>query len=296
MTDASTTLSASHGASEIKPVRNGLSGIVLCLLSMLSVQWGAALSGPVMHELGTSGTTWLRLSFAALFLMLLARPRLHRYSLRHWLSAAALGCAMAMMTLCFFASIQHIPLSLAVAIDFLGPLSVAALYGRGVWRILCPALAAAGILCLSWTGDAWAGNTTGVLLATGAAFGWGGYIILMKRVGQSFSGLEGLALSLMFAALAAVPLGAVEALGNLSPQLGIRVALLAIMVPLLPYALEYFALQRIKTFSFGILMSLEPVVGAAIGLFVLGQSLIPFQLLGVALVVGASILGNMRRP
>jgi len=107
MTEAATTSLAKDSASKLKPLRGGFPGIALCALSMVSVQWGAALSGPVMLELGTFGTTWLRLSFAALFLMLLARPRLRHYSLYHWLSAAALGCAMAIMTLCFFASIQQ---------------------------------------------------------------------------------------------------------------------------------------------------------------------------------------------
>lgn len=270
-------------------------GVVFCLLSMVCVQWGAALSEPLMQEIGSFGTTWLRLSCAALFLLLVVRPPVGTYKVRHWFSAAALGSAMALMTLCFFASIEYLPLSLAVAIDFLGPLTVAAVYGRRIWRILCPAIAAAGVLCLAWNGEAWTANTTGVLLAFGAAFGWGSYIILMKRVGQGFTGFEGLALSLLFAAVAATPLGVSESLGRLSTEHVVEVAKLAIMVPLLPYALEYVALRRMKTFAFGILMSLEPAVGAGVGLLVLGQVLTPVQIFGVALVVCASILGHRRR-
>jgi len=274
------------------PIGTGLVGMTLCILSMISVQAGAALSGPVMQELGSFGTTWLRLLFAAFLLMSAARPCIRKYTARHWLSAGALGCAMAMMTLCFFASIQYIPLSLAVAIDFLGPLTVAVLYGRGAWRILCPFIAAAGVLCLSWDGQSWATNTIGALLALGAAVGWACYILLMKRVGQRFSGWEGLALSLFFAAIVATPIGATEAFQNVTLTLLIQTALLAILVPLMPYALEYLALRRMQTSSFGILMSLEPAIGAAIGLFVLEQGLAHLQMLGVIMVVGASALGS----
>ncbi|MBW6425564.1 EamA family transporter [Rhizobium sp. XQZ8] len=274
------------------PLKASLVGMALCILSMISIQVGAALSGPVMEKLGSFGATWLRLLFATLFLVPFVRPRIRDYDVRHWQSAGALGCAMAIMTLCFFASIQYISLSLAVAIDFLGPLTVAALYGRGVWRILCPLIAAAGVLCLSWDGRSWTGNTAGAFLALGAAVGWAGYIILMKRVGRRFAGLEGLALSLLFATLVATPLGVIEALQHVTPMLALQVALLAILVPLMPYSLEYLALKRMQTFSFGLLMSLEPAVGAAIGLLVLGQGLAQVQMLGIAMVVGASAIGS----
>lgn len=267
--------------------------IVFCLLSMSSVQFGAALSKPVMQELGSFGTTWLRLCFAALALTLFVRPPFLSYGKRQWFGAAALGTAMAMMTLCFFAAIERIPLGLAVAIDFLGPLTVATIFGGGRWRLLCPAIAAAGVLCLSWDGSAWVGDMPGVLFALGAAAGWGSYIVLMKQAGQQFTGLEGLSVSLLFAALVATPFGLHQAALGLSPELAVMTGLLALLVPLLPYALEFVALRWMKASAFGILMSLEPAIGAGAGFIVLGQALTPSQMLGVALVIAASAAGTM---
>ncbi|WP_431324025.1 EamA family transporter [Rhizobium sp. YTU87027] len=195
---------------------------------------------------------------------------------------------MAMMTLCFFAAIERIPLGLAVAIDFFGPLTVATLFGGRGWRLVCPLIAAAGILCLSWDGRALVGDLIGVLFAFGAAVGWGSYIVLMKRVGQQFKGLEGLSVSLIFAALAAAPFGIHQWQSGFSYEAVLAAGLLAVLVPLLPYALEFTALRWMKASAFAILMSLEPAIGAIAGFIVLGQALTGIQMLGVALAVAAS--------
>jgi len=262
--------------------------VVFCVLSMCSVQFGAALSKPTMQIMGSFGTTWLRLSWAAFVLFLFVRPPFLRYSRSQWLAALALGAAMAMMTLCFFAAIERIPLGLAVAIDFLGPLTVATLFGGRGWRLVCPLIAAAGVFSLSWDGSALAGDLIGVLFAFGAAVGWGSYIVLMKNVGQQFKGLEGLSVSLVFAALFASPFGTYQWQSGFSYEAVLATGLLAILVPLLPYALEFIALRWMKASLFGILMSLEPAIGAMAGFIVLGQALTGIQMLGVALAVAAS--------
>jgi inner membrane transporter RhtA len=149
-------------------------------------------------------------------------------------------------------------------------------------------IAAAGVLCLSWDGSALAGDLIGVLFAFGAAVGWGSYILLMKNVGQQFKGLEGLSVSLVFAALAATPFGIHQWRSGFSYETILATGWLAVLVPLLPYALEFIALRWMKASAFGILMSLEPAIGAAAGFVVLGQALTGIQMLGVALAVAAS--------
>ncbi|HEV7321454.1 MAG TPA: EamA family transporter [Ensifer sp.] len=267
--------------------------IVFCLLSMTSVQFGAAFSKPAIQELGAFGATWLRLSWAAAFLLVLVRPPFLSYTRSQWVSGIALGATMAMMTLCFFAAIERIPLGLAVAIEFLGPLTVAAILGGRGWRLLFPALAAAGVLCLSWDGAAWVADPRGLLFAFGAAIGWGGYIVLMKHAGQRFKGLEGLAVSLLFAAVFATPFGFHQAQSGFSAHMLLVTAGLAILVPLLPYALEFLALRRLQPSAFGLLMSLEPAIGAGAGFVILGQALALNQIFGVALVMIASAAGTM---
>ncbi|WDZ79627.1 EamA family transporter (plasmid) [Ensifer adhaerens] len=267
--------------------------VVLCLLSMSSVQFGAALSKPAMESVGAFGATWLRLCWAAAFLLLLVRPAFLSYTRVQWLSALSLGATMAVMTLCFFAAIARIPLGLAVAIEFLGPLTVAAIFGGRGWRLLCPVIAGAGVLCLSWDGAAWVADTPGLFLAFGAAIGWGGYIMLMKQAGQRFRGLEGLAVSLLFAALFATPFGLHQAQSGFSFDMLMMTAGLAILVPLLPYALEFMALRCMQPSAFGILMSLEPAIGAGAGFVILGQALVPNQVFGVVLVMIASVTGTL---
>ncbi|RKE36800.1 inner membrane transporter RhtA [Paraburkholderia sp. BL23I1N1] len=273
----------------IKPASAAAGAALLCVLSMSSVQFGAALSAPTMATYGSLSTTWLRLCWAAVVLALLVRPRFFTYSRSHWFAAGALGAAMAGMTLCFFAALQRIPLGLAVAIDFLGPLAVATFAVRRARALLWPALAIAGVLLLSHDRAGWIGESLGVLLALGAALGWGSYIVLMKKTGALFAGLEGLSVSLIAAALVATPFGLAQtgihiAAGQIAATAG-----LAVLVPLLPYALEMVALRHMPAASFGILMSVEPAIGALAGFVVLHQPMGVTQIAGTLLVVAASV-------
>lgn len=275
--------------NDLKPARAAAGAALLCVLSMSSVQFGAALSAPTMAAYGSLSTTWLRLCWAALVLALLVRPRFRSYSRSHWLAAGALGAAMAGMTLCFFTALQRIPLGLAVAIDFLGPLAVATFAVRRARALLWPALAIAGVMLLSRDRAGWLGEPLGVLLACGAALGWGSYIVLMKKTGTLFAGLEGLSVSLIAAALVATPFGLAQSGLHVAAAQVAATAGLALLVPLLPYALEMVALRHMPAGSFGILMSVEPAIGALAGFIVLHQPMGFLQIAGTLLVVTASV-------
>ncbi|WP_439614825.1 EamA family transporter [Shinella sp.] len=264
------------------------SGVLLCLASMSSIQFGSAFSATAIDAYGPSTTTFLRLVMAAAVLALIVRPPMRSYSREQWKSALTLGTTMAAMTLCFFAAIDRIPLGLVVAIEFLGPLAVATWGLGGGWRLIWPLAAFIGVVLLSHDGEGWVGDPVGVLFACGAGVGWGTYIVLMKKSGKLFKGLEGLSMSLIVAAVAAAPFGLMRAHEAMSPEgLGMMLGL-AILVPLFPYALEMIALRRMPMSAFGILMSLEPALGALAGFLVLSQPMTPFQMLGTALVVAAS--------
>lgn len=293
--DQTAATMGSDGGAPLMPVpekapSGGIAaGALMCLLSMTSIQFGAALSSSAIDVYGAVGATWLRLGFAALILAAVVRPRIFHYSRRQWLSAVLLGTVTALMTMSFFAAIQRIPLGLLVAIDFLGPLSVAA-FGYGIgWRLAWPLVAGIGVLLLARDGQGWVGNLPGVLFALASAVGWATYIILTKKVGAAFKGFEGLAMSLAVAALVATPFGLPASIHALTFEgLGAMLGL-AILVPLLPYALEMVALRRMPTSSFGILMSLEPALGALAGFLVLAQPMTLLQMLGTAFVVAASV-------
>ncbi|WP_027800554.1 EamA family transporter [Paraburkholderia dilworthii] len=289
MQDTTIKCAANPDPATAQPAGAAAGAALLCVLSMSSVQFGAALSEPTMAVYGSLSTTWLRLSWAALVLAVLVRPRFLSYSRAHWFAAGALGAAMAGMTLCFFAALQRIPLGLAVAIDFLGPLTVATLAVRRARALLWPALAIAGVVLLSRDRAGWVGEPLGVLLAFAAACGWGSYIVLMKKTGKLFPGLEGLSVSLIAAALVATPFGLAESGMQLAAGQLAATAGLAILVPLLPYALEMVALRHMPASSFGILMSVEPAIGAVAGFIVLHQPMGILQIAGTLLVVAASV-------
>jgi inner membrane transporter RhtA len=135
----------------------------------------------------------------------------------------------------------------------------------------------------------WIGEPLGVLLALCAAIGWGSYIVLMKKIGTVFAGLEGLSVSLIAAALVATPFGLLDSGAHLATAQIVTTAGLALLVPLLPYALEMIALRHLPAASFGILMSVEPAIGALAGFIVLHQPMSTLQLAGMLLVVAASI-------
>ncbi|MBX4889314.1 EamA family transporter [Rhizobium bangladeshense] len=276
-------------ALETPATSSGLAaGALMCLLSMSSIQFGAALSSEAIASYGPAGASWLRLAFAAIILALVVRPRVVSYNRAQWTSALVLGATTALMTMSFFAAIERIPLGLAVAIDFLGPLSVATI-GYGLSRrLLWPLIAALGVLALAHDGEGWVGDIEGIFFALGAGTGWAIYIVLTKKIGASFKGLEGLSVSLLAAALVATPFGFAGAVPNLDAYGLVEMVGLAILVPLLPYTLELVALRRMPTASFGILMSLEPAIAALAGFIVLAQPMTLLQMAGTALVVAAS--------
>jgi inner membrane transporter RhtA len=279
------------------PRRRNLA-VLFALGSMSSIQLGAALSQPLFHRLGPAGVVMLRLVFAAVALGGLVRPALAGRNLRELAVPVALGVTSGLLTLAFYEAIARIPLGIAVAIEFTGPLGVALVGSRrwadGIWV----ALAAGGIGLLTLGHPVHGAlDLTGVLLAFAAATGWGAYILLTKRVGQSWPGLGGLAVSLAVAAVVTLPFGLTD-FAHRYGDAGKDLAGLAlgVLVPLLPYVLELAALRRLPTRVFGVLMSLEPGIGALLGLLILGQSLALVGVVAIILIVGASLGVTLTGP
>ncbi len=256
--------------------------------AILSVTVSTALSRPVMDEIGVVGTAWLRLAWAALFLAILARPKLRLYGRAQWRAAIGLGLITAGMTLAYFAAVDRVPMGLATAIDYLGPLAVAIGGLRRGRDLLWAALALVGVLFVLRNETGWAADPVGAGCAALSAVGWAGYIILTKKVGALFSGMEGLSIAMIVAAMALAPLGLSEA-AALTPKAILETAGLAILAPLTTFSLEMISLRRMAMRTFGILMSVEPAFSALAGYLVLGQVLAPLQLLGILSVTVASV-------
>ena len=260
----------------------------LAVTAMLSVQLGAALSVQLFPLVGAAGTAWLRLAAGGLLLLALVRPRPRDFTREVLPAVLALGAVTAVMTVAFLAALERIPLGTTVAIEFLGPLTVAAVRAHARRMLVWPALAMVGVLLLTrpWLGEV---DALGVAFAALAAVGWGSYILLTQHVGDRVAGLKGLAVTIPIAALVALPVGLPQAAGGLDTQVLLASVGLAVLLPVLPLSLEMLALRRLTASAFGTLMALEPGFAVVMGTLLLDQLPAPLQVLGVALVVVAGI-------
>lgn len=267
--------------------RRSASGAGLALTSVFCVQLGAAVSTSLFAAVGPAGAAWLRLSWAAVIFTLIARPRLWEMARRDLVDAVLLGVVSAGMTLLFFEAIARIPLATAVACELMGPLAVAVARRSGRLGLVWPALAGSGVLLVTqpWRSSA---DLVGIGFALAAAVCWAGYILLTQRVGDRLTGLAGLAISMPVAALVAAGVAAPQALPRVTAGAVVAAAGLALLLPILPYALELVALRRLESAAFGTLMSVEPAAALLVGIVVLGQTPQPIQALGVLLVTAAA--------
>ena len=265
----------------------------LALAAMFSVQLGSALSVDVIHAVGAAGTAWLRLSMGAIVFLLLARPPLRQVRRHDVPALVGLGVTTGLVTIAFLAAIERIPLGTAVAIEFVGPLTVAAIRAHSRRALAWPALALLGVMLLT---EPWHGhpNPAGVGFAAFAALGWAAYIILTQHVGDRFSGLGGLSITVPIAALTAATIGIPQAAGHITPSILAAAAGLALLLPVLPFALEMLALRRMTTTAFGTLMALEPAIGFVLGLLVLHQTPAAIHIVGIMLVVCAGAAAQRR--
>ena len=270
-----------------------LSPVTLVLIGILSVQFGAAVSKDQFGEIPPSGMVLLRLATSTLILLALARPRLRGRTSADWRPVLALGIALGAMNLAFYESFARIPLGIAVTIEFIGPLAVAAVGLRRPRDFVWVALAALGVVLLG------AGPTEldalGFALALVAGGCWALYIVTTAATGRRWPGVQGLAVASTVATLVVVPYAVVASGASLlEPRLLLLGALVGLLSSVIPYALEMIALRTMPARVFGILMSLEPGVAALVAALLLSEWLTPLQLIAIACVTAASV-GATRR-
>lgn len=246
---------------------------VMLLLSILSMQIGAAVATKLFATLGPAGTVFFRLAFSAVFLAIATRPGPRAILAANWRAVAVLGVAIAMMNMPFYLAIARIPLGVAAAIQFIGPLVVGMATSRRPRDFLWLAMAAGGVAILS-RDIGTALDPLGVFYALLAAAGWAGFILASKWVGQTAQGGTGLTLSLAVAALFAAPFYFGEGSFGSASWAAIAGALgVAILSTALPLSLEFAALKRLPARAYSVLVTLEPATAAIVGLLLLGQPL-----------------------
>jgi len=263
-------------------------GALMAMGSMLCVQVGLAIAVTLIDRIGVEGAAWLRLAWAGVLMLVIVRPRFAAFTWATFRVCVVLGVVTAAVTLLFMAAVDRIPLGTASALEFLGPLGVAVAHGKGGHRVVWPGLAATGVVLLTepWTGLV---DPIGVLYALGAAACWAGYILLTQRAGDEVSGINALAVSMPVAGLVATLVVGPAVLPRITPDILLIGIGLAILLPVVPFALELLALRRLTTAAFGTLMALEPAFAMIVGLVVLHQIPGPAGAVGICFVVAAGI-------
>jgi inner membrane transporter RhtA len=263
-------------------------GALMAMGSMLCVQVGLAVAVALIDRIGVEGAAWLRLAWAGVLMLVIVRPRPAAFTRKTFLVCVALGVVTASVTMLFMAAAGRIPLGTASALEFLGPLGVAVANGKGGGRLLWPGFAAIGVVLLT---SPWAGavDPVGVLYALGSAVCWAGYILLTQRVGDEVAGINGLAVSMPVAGLVSTIVVGPTVLPRMTPEILLVGVGLAILLPVVPFALEMLALRRLNTAAFGTLMALEPAFAMLVGLIILHQVPGPGGVLGIFLVVAAGV-------
>jgi len=262
----------------------------LLLIAMASIQSGASLAKSMIPIVGAHGTTSLRLIFASVIMLLILRPWRAKLTAKSLRTVLIYGMALGGMNFLFYMSLRSVPLGIAVALEFTGPLAVAIYASRRAVDFLWIALAIVGLLLLIPIGEASSGiDLVGAAYALGAGVCWALYILFGQKSGND-NGVQTAALGVMIAALFVAPIGIVHAGSALLTPALIPIAIgVAILSTALPYTLEMVALTRLPARTFCTLMGIEPAFGALSGLFFLQDHLSLAQWLAITCIILASV-------
>lgn len=277
------------GAGGARPFGATGSAVALVVAGLACQEIGASIAVLLFPDVGPLGMVMLRLVFSAIILLVVARPSLRSHSRSSWLAVARFGLVLAAMNGLFYLALERLPLGVTVTIEVLGPLALSIIAARAASSWVWAGLALLGVIALA--GGGWDRlDLLGVLCALGAAAAWAFYILSSARVGAAFPKLDGLALAMTVGAVASLPFGIADAgAALLRPEILGLGAAVALLSSTLPYAFELVALRKLPASAFAILMSLAPAIAALAGFVLLGQHLSWGELIGIALVVGASI-------
>lgn len=258
------------------------------LLGIASVQLGAGFAKRLFDDLEPDGVVWLRLASSAVVLLVWARPRLSGRTAQDWAAAARFGVCLGLMNWAIYQSFSRIPIGVAVTIEFVGPLLLAAFGFKHRRDLAWVALAAVGVALLGFERGHL--DPAGVAFALLAGAAWAGYILSSVETGHRWQGIDGLAVASGIAVALLSPLLLTVDQGALWDSrillIGAAVGLLSSVVP---YSAELAALRTLPAATFGVLMSLEPAAAALAGLAVVGEELAPAQWAAIGCVVVASV-------
>ncbi|HHA1349550.1 TPA: threonine/homoserine exporter RhtA [Enterobacter ludwigii] len=264
--------------------------VVVILIAMLSIQSGASLAKSLFPLVGAPGVTALRIALGTAILVVIFKPWRLRFKKEQRLPLLFYGLSLGAMNYMFYLSIQTIPLGIAVALEFTGPLAVALFSSRRPVDFIWVILAVLGLWFLLPLGQSVSEiDLTGAALALGAGACWAIYILTGQHAGEEH-GPATVAIGSLIAAIIFVPMGMAQATESIWQWSVMPIGLaVAILSTALPYSLEMIALTRLPTRIFGTLMSMEPALAALSGMVFLGETLTFTQTLALCSIIAASM-------
>ena len=275
----------------LKPLANPqiLLAVFAVIGAMASLGIGASVAKTLFVELGPLGVSAYRIGIGALILLVWFRPWRWETDRQAWLQILPYGLSLALMNMAFFTAIQTLPIGVAIAIEFTGPLALALFASKKAIDLIWVAFAVVGLLLLSpLLGSDTALDPKGVAFALLAGGFWASYIVMGRRASHLRPG-QATALGMGVAALIALPFGVDQAgLNLLDPRLLAAGLTIGILSSALPYTLEMFALRRLPIRTFGVILSIEPAFGAVAGAMILGEVTGHGQWLAIACIMVAS--------
>lgn len=275
------------------------SGVLIVLASQTSHQFGAAFAILLFSLAGPLGTVSLRLGIAAVLLLIILRPKLRGLPRKAWTSAILLGISFACMNTTLYFSFERLHLGTAVTIEMLGPIVLTVILARKLSAWFWALIAFAGIVILGLSGTFAGGQNLdkiGVIFALAAALCWALNIVFSWRTAQLFRGADGLAVAMVVATILVLPFGIfVQGASLFEPKILFFGLFVAVFSSALPYALDQFALRRLKASQFAMMMSLAPAFASLVGIVVLGQPVTYLDIIGILLVVVATVFTMRER-
>jgi inner membrane transporter RhtA len=253
----------------------------------MSMQAGSALAVMVIDSVGVIQALWLRTALAAI-LLALVRPRLVRLPARgDRLLLVGLTISLMAMNFNFYEAISRVPVGVVVAVEFLGPLSVAIAGSRRLLDLAWVTCAALGVGLLAHPSGSV--GPLGLMFALLAAGCWAAFILLAKRAVTRMHPLRVTILMLLGASVVLTPIWlgtGVKIVGHgRALLLGLAVAVLS---SALPYFLELAAIKRVRASTYGVLLSIEPAIAALMGLIILSQRLAAREIGAILAIVVAA--------
>ncbi|MFT2815848.1 EamA family transporter [Leifsonia sp. A12D58] len=268
------------------------------VVTEVSINFGSSLAGLAIPLVGSPVVVAARQLVMIAVLLPFYRPKLAHLAWGRIWPALMLGVTLAVMNLSFYEAVNILGLGVAATIEFLGPLAIALLGSRRLLDVGCALAAAAGVVLLTWSDSEL--SVIGIVLGLVAAAAWAAYILLTRRVGKDFPGLEGISIAGVVSLAIVLPFALITLdLSALNWGVIGLLAAIGVLSSAFPYSLDTFILRRIPPRLYAIITSFGPVIAAMFGALVLGESFTLVQQIAIVVVcvaAGAAIATQRERP